>query len=499
MTSPEPRDSPRTPAVYSERDAENTIVKPARGPRSNGGVRSSTAASVTLANLRRSPEGAEDVFEPTVVLDVDLAEPIPSIYQVSESGRQYRRALSLVRLHSYALGIVDIDIGASGLPAGAHAAAIWSTLDGAINAHLAADGLAPLSALPLDGITGQGIPACIETRARVVRDSPSITVVIATRERPDTLAECLSSVLASDYPDFDVIVVDNAPSSTATRELVERRFRDAPVRYVREDIPGLATAHNRGLADVTAPVVAFTDDDVIVDSSWLSHVAAAFATGDDVGCVAGMIFPHELETPAQGWLEQFGGYSKGFRRMIFDVGNNKAPSILYPYAAGTFGSGANMSFRTAILREIGGFDPAMGAGSPAPGGDDLAAFFDVIAAGYALVYEPSALVWHRHRRDYRALRNTAFTYGLGLTAYLTKIVFDRPSRARGLLRRLAPGLAHGLSPNSPKNNGKRADYPAELTWRERYGMLVGPFAYARGRWKRRRLYPAHPSRAVPKA
>jgi hypothetical protein len=57
--------------------------------------------------------------------------------------------------------------------------------------------------------------------------------------------------------------------------------------------------------------------------------------------------------------------------------------------------------------------------------------------------EPSALVWHRHRRDYRALQNQTFTYGLGLTAYLTKIVIDRPSRARTLLARLAPGLAMG--------------------------------------------------------
>lgn len=471
-------------------------LNPARDLRSKSRRSFEYGSLCNVANFRRYPEGAEEVFEPAVILDVDLSEPIPLISQVSESGRRYRRALSLVRLHSYALGIVDIDIVGSSLPAAAHADAIWSTLGGAINAHLTADGLAPLSALSLDGITRRGIPACNATHARVVRDPPAVTVVIATRERPDTLAECLSSVLASNYPDFDVIVVDNAPSSTGTRVLVETRYRDARVRYVREDIPGLATAHNRGLADVTAPIVAFTDDDVIVDSSWLSHVAAAFATGDDVGCVTGMILPYELETPAQGWLEQYGGYSKGFRRMIFDDGNNITASVLYPYAAGTFGSGANMSFRTAILREIGGFDPAMGAGAPAPGGDDLAAFFDIIAAGYAIVYEPSALVWHRHRRDYRALQNQAFTYGLGLTAYLTKIVIDRPSRSGGLLARLGPGLAHGLRRNSPKNVGKRADYPAELTWRERYGMLVGPFAYARGRWQRRRLYRAHSPRAV---
>src|SRR5205814_2235084 len=122
-----------------------------------------------------------------------------------------------------------------------------------------------------------------------------VTVVIATRERPDTLAECLSSVLESEYPDFDIIVVDNAPATTVTRDLFASRFNVPHIRYLREDIPGLATAHNRGLADVTAPIVAFTDDDVIVGRSWLSHVAAAFATRSDVGCVTRMILPYELE------------------------------------------------------------------------------------------------------------------------------------------------------------------------------------------------------------
>ena len=81
------------------------------------------------------------------------------------------------------------------------------------------------------------------------------------------------------------------------------------------------------------------------------------------------------------------------------IPRNRAGEPLYPYTAGVFGSGANMAFRADALRAMGGFDTSLGAGSAALGGDDLAAFFDVIEAGHTLVYEPTAFVRHRHRAD----------------------------------------------------------------------------------------------------
>src|SRR5262249_21750234 len=101
------------------------------------------------------------------------------------------------------------------------------------------------------------------------KESPLVSVVIATHDRPGRLAACLDSLLRQDYPHFDVIVVDNAPSSSETAELIASRYAPTGrVRYLREDTPGLGRAHNRGLAHVAAPIVAFTDDDVIVDSRW---------------------------------------------------------------------------------------------------------------------------------------------------------------------------------------------------------------------------------------
>ncbi len=128
-----------------------------------------------------------------------------------------------------------------------------------------------------------------------------------------------------------------------------------------------------------------------------------------------------------------------------------------------------------------GFDPALGAGTRARGGDDLAAFFDVIAAGYAVVYEPAAIVHHAHRRDYPSLQRQAHGYGVGLGAYLAHVLVHHPAHARAALARLPRAAQHFLSSESPKNASRPGDFPRELVWRERLGVLAGPWAYVRSR------------------
>ncbi len=228
--------------------------------------------------------------------------------------------------------------------------------------------------------------------------------------------------------------------------------------------------------------MAFTDDDVIADRHWVTELVRGFRMAEDVGCVTGLIFPGELETPAQLLAEQYGGFAKGFAPRVFDTGANRPSGALFPYAVGATGSGANMAFRTAVLREMGGFDPALGAGSLGIGGDDLAAFFAVLTRGYRLVYQPGAIVRHWDPRDYAALRRRAYGYGVGLTAYLTKCAVDQPWRVLDMLRRVPHGLSYLLAPNSHKNEKKQANYPRELNVMEWKGMLYGPVAYLRSRW-----------------
>ena len=318
-----------------------------------------------------------------------------------------------------------------------------------------------------------------ELRAFPMRP-PRVSVVVATRDRSASLSRCLDSLLVLDYPDYEIVVVDNAPATAATERLIAMRY-SGEVRYVREGRPGLAAAHNRGVAVARGEIVAFTDDDVVVDRRWLLELARAFDWAADIGCVTGMISAAELETPAQVWSEARWGMCKGFTPRVFRISDRRRPGSLFPFAAGRFGSGANMAFRAEVLRELGGFDPALGTGTRSRGGDDLAAFFSVVAAGYALAYAPGAIVRHWPRRDYASLRRQAYGYGAGLSAYLTKTVADDPRRLFGMATRAPAGLVHLLSPRSPKNAATPPDYPGELRWWELLGMLGGPASYLRVR------------------
>jgi glycosyltransferase involved in cell wall biosynthesis len=132
------------------------------------------------------------------------------------------------------------------------------------------------------------------------------------------------------------------------------------VRYLREERPGSQWARNSGLRLVQGDIVAFIDDDALADPDWLTNLAIAFETVEGVACVTGLALPAELETQAQGWFEQFGGFNKGraFNRLIHNLTTHRMPDPLYPYLAGKFGAGVNMAFKADLFRALGGFDPA---------------------------------------------------------------------------------------------------------------------------------------------
>lgn len=399
-------------------------------------------------------------FLPVKVLDIDDAGPLDDVSMTDPTtGTRYGGVFCLVRREGRPLSVVEFAFEDRILPAGELRARIAATV--------AADDPAQRS-----------VPAGRQ---------PFASVVVATRDRPESLARCIDSLLAQADDGFDMVVVDNAPSSSATADLVAGRYgANARVRYVCEDRPGLGSAHNAGIARVSAPLVLFTDDDVVADPAWVGAMKAGFGVTAGVGCVTGLILPAEIETRAQLWTERHGGFGKGFERKVYDLGVNRPAGPLFPFTAGQFGSGANMAFSMEALRGIGGFDPALGAGTLARGGDDLASFYAVVTAGFRLVYEPGAVVWHHHRRAEEGMRRQAFGYGMGLGAYLTKLVVDEPATALRLAKALPAGLAHMMGPSSLKNRRLPDDYPAALVWRERFGVLAGIPAYLRSRAAARR-------------
>jgi hypothetical protein len=124
----------------------------------------------------------------------------------------------------------------------------------------------------------------------------------------------------------------------------------------------------------------------------------------------------------------------------------------------------------------------LGAGTVAKGGDDLAAFAAVVRAGFQLVYEPAAIVWHLHRREEAGIERQAFGYGIGLGAYLTKMLIDEPQLVGRFAMAVPAAARHIFGSGSTKNSRLPSDYPASLKRREWLGILFGPVAYARSRF-----------------
>jgi glycosyltransferase involved in cell wall biosynthesis len=418
-------------------------------------------------------------WTPISVSEVELSRPLPHLRR-SPAGAT--RARVLVRLHGHPLGESELHLPPDGLTPASLGHALWAQHVDAIRTHLAADGLPAPTGVPAAGLqAGVTEPRCQTEIRRVRAEGPHVSVVIATRDRTASLLRTLRDLEDQDYPRFDVLVVDSAPSDHATaRALHDLDWTGPELRYLRVPEPGLAIAHNAALPHVRGSWVAFTDDDVEVDSGWLTALAAGALTRPDAGCVTGLLLPAELETYPQALLEQFGGYSRGFTARTWSI-HDETMDVLFPYTAGRFGSGANMAYQVDALRAVGGFDAAIGAGTLARGGDDLLGFLRVLRAGLALAYRPDAIVRHHHHRDVDALYRQIAGYGVGLGAYMTAAVAAEPAIVPDLLRRTVPAVRHLISRSSPKNRAKLVTFPSVLTTAERRGLLAGPLAYARSR------------------
>jgi hypothetical protein len=264
------------------------------------------------------------------------------------------------------------------------------------------------------------------------------------------------------------------------------------VRYVPESRVGLSVARNRGISETDAELVAFTDDDVVVDPRWVDWIVAPFAE-PEVAATCGMALPLELETEAQKRFEQYFGFSRGLERRSYDLRARRAAGrLLYPFLVDIFGSGNSMAFRRTELVATGGFDPALGAGSPARAGEETHAFSTVILRGGKIVYEPRALCWHEHRRDNAALRDQVFGYGVGVGAILTKALTSDPrfyvAAARSVP--MALNLRRRRRTSADENamlGGDSVKRPEDLLQAKREGMVRGPLRYAEGAVRAHRL------------
>jgi GT2 family glycosyltransferase len=216
-------------------------------------------------------------------------------------------------------------------------------------------------------------------------ESPRVSVVVCTFNGGRTLEQCLRSLLALDYPDYEVIVVDDG--STDDTASILSRF--SSVQVITQSNRGLSVARNVGLRAATGPIIAYTDSDCFAESQWLTQMVY------QLQCTGAAAVGGPNLTPEDGWLASCVAASPGQPSHVLES-DQVAEHI----------PGCNMAFRREALEAINGFDPRYRAA-----GDDVDVCWRLQQAGFWITFAPGAFVWHHRRQTLRAYLRQQVGYG----------------------------------------------------------------------------------------
>jgi O-antigen biosynthesis protein len=214
---------------------------------------------------------------------------------------------------------------------------------------------------------------------------PRVSVIVCSHNGERTLPDCLEGLLELEYPDFEVIVVDDG--STDSTAAIAREYG---FRLITTENLGLGNARNVGMEAATGEIVAYADDDARPDPHWLTYLAATFLSTEHAG-VGGPNITH----PSDGPIAECVGKVPGNPTHVL-LSDREAEHI----------PGCNMAFRTAHLKEIGGFDTRFRVA-----GDDVDVCWRLRQRGWTLGFSPAAVVWHHRRNSIRAYWRQQRGYG----------------------------------------------------------------------------------------
>lgn len=238
---------------------------------------------------------------------------------------------------------------------------------------------------------------------------PALSVVIATRDRPEQLGRCLATLGPLLGPADELVVVDSASKDDRTQEVAAQ----AGAVVIRAARPGTSRARNLGWREARHELVAFTDDDVEVEPDWLDTMARALAD-DDAHWVTGWI----------GVRKPTGGARELNPTML-----ETDPVRLDRDYRGPMGASANFGARRSALAAVGGFDERFGPGCWTAAAEDVELFDRLILAGLPGRYEPTVRVFHEQWRTRRDALTLHWRYGKGMGGRLARLSRRDPGRA----------------------------------------------------------------------
>ena len=214
---------------------------------------------------------------------------------------------------------------------------------------------------------------------------PRVSVIVCTYNGSQTIRDCMEGLARLEYPDFEVIVVNDG-STDQTAQIVS----EYPFRLVSTENRGLSAARNTGMLAATGDIVAYTDDDARPDPHWLQYLAHAFSKYGFAGVGGPNVAPAGDGPVADCVANAPGG---PVHVLLSDRVAEHIP-------------GCNMAFRHDVLQEVGGCDPLYRVA-----GDDVDLCWRVQEAGGTLGFHPAALVWHHRRNSVKAYWRQQQGYG----------------------------------------------------------------------------------------
>ncbi|MDP1793571.1 MAG: glycosyltransferase [Acidimicrobiales bacterium] len=239
---------------------------------------------------------------------------------------------------------------------------------------------------------------------------PRLSVIVPTRDRADMLERCLASIRGAVGDDDEIVVVDSA-SRDAPRVAAIATERGA--RLVRCDQPGVNRARNAGWRAAYNQLLAYVDDDVVVDETWADALATTAAANPAAAFITGRVAP--LAPTAHGNVA---------------IKDGAVAQTLDRDTTGDLGHGANVLVRASALAVVGGWDEAMGVGARFKSAPETDLYDRLFAAGFSGRYEPSAVGYHDQHRNQRELIRLDWRYGYGNGARIAKLVRTDRRRAR---------------------------------------------------------------------
>lgn len=326
-----------------------------------------------------------------------------------------------------------------------------------------------------------GLPApyrdwVTDSQARTDYPLPPITVVVCTRDRADHLKRCIDALKQLDYPQYEIMIVDNSADPMPTRQVVEL----AGVTYTRVPGKGLSRARNAALALAATRWVAFTDDDCLPEPNWLRELVRPLQD-TNCACVTGLVLPAAMENAAEITFEIYGGLGRGYQERSWDAWSIR--KFRYrPVETWRMGAGANMLIDGPRVLELGGYDLDLGAGAVAPCSEDTDVWYQLLRACHTIHYTPRSIVNHHHRSSPDALRKQIYAYATGHAAYHWRCFWVYRDY-RSMLH-LLYHMPKWFKKNAKMGMAGQTKYPFSLVFLEMRGTVVGPAVYTLAKAKR---------------